>query len=101
VVGGLRSFECSSAFKPFISDSSTRPALASTVTVGIASKAKGITLAFSAIYILFVSGIAVVLFIECGLGLCVKTLTFFGLGGVEEDEATILLFSPCFRAGKQ
>jgi hypothetical protein len=51
----------------------------------------GITLACSAISTLVVSGIAAVLFIECGLDLCVKTLALFGLGAVEEDKVAIFL----------
>jgi nitrate/TMAO reductase-like tetraheme cytochrome c subunit len=53
--------KCSSACELCVSDSYARPALASTVTVGIFSKAKGITPACSAISILFVSSIVAIL----------------------------------------
>jgi hypothetical protein len=101
VVGGLSSFKWSSAFELFVSDSFIEPTLASIVTVGIVSEAKGIVSAYSAISILVVSSIAAILFKECGFSLCVKTLALFVLGVIEEDKVAIFLFDPYFWTGKQ
>jgi hypothetical protein len=100
-VGGLNSFGCSSAIELFVSGSSTGPTLASIVTTGIISGAKGIASAFSTISIFYVSSTAAVLSKERGFGLRVKTLALFGLGATEEDEVATFLFDPCFQAGKQ
>jgi hypothetical protein len=69
VVGGLSSFECSSAFELFFFYSSSGQILALAVTVGIVSEANEIASAYSVISILFASGFAVVPFIECSLDL--------------------------------
>jgi hypothetical protein len=101
VVGGLSRFGCASVVELFDFVSYFGSTLASSATTGIVSEAKGVASVCSAISTFSVPSTAAVLSKECGLDLRVKTLTLFSLGVVEEDEAGILLFNPCFRAGKQ
>jgi hypothetical protein len=101
MVGGLCRFGCSSVVELFVFVSSIGSTLASTVTSRIVFKAKGVASTYLAISIFSVPSTTAVLSKECGLGLRVKILTFFGLGVVEENEVSISLFNPCFRAGKQ
>jgi hypothetical protein len=98
VVGGLSSFECSSAF---VSDSFTGPARASTGAAGIISGAKGLASACSVISILSVPSSATIVSKERGFSLHVRTLAIFSLGVAEEDEVVAFLFDPCLRAGKE
>jgi hypothetical protein len=85
MVGGLCRFGCSSAVELFVSVSSIGSTLASIVTTGIVSEAKGIASAYLAISIFSVPSTAAVLSKECGLGLRFKILALFDLGAVEED----------------
>jgi hypothetical protein len=85
MVGGLCRFGCSSVVELFVSVSSIRATLASTITTGIVSEAKGVASAYLAISIFSVPSTAAFLSKECGLGLRVKTLALFDLGAVEEE----------------
>jgi hypothetical protein len=96
MVWGLYRFGCSSTVELFDFISSFGSTLASTVTTGIVSEAKGVALACSAISIFSVRSTTAVLSKGCGLGLRVKTLTFFDLGALEVDDVTIFLWTLVF-----
>jgi hypothetical protein len=91
VIAGISTFGCSAAFSYF--GSSAGSVWVSIGMIGLDYVAEGAVFAPS--ISLCTSTVSM------HLGLCVKTFSFFAFDVLEDAEAAIFLFLPCFQTGKQ